>query len=122
MENSNILEPSDNQKVAENKNQKIKNKSNKDFSIDISSVDKSYNFLINAINQANLTHTYNLSPTQANAIFILVSPYYIENFNLEGLDFNIKVNEDNSVLLNNKLFDTLEIEPGIKVFGVLIRK
>lgn len=106
----------------DNNNKKSK-KVNEESSIenslnDIIEYDKSYNFLINALNQANLTNTYNVSPIQANVLFVLVSPYYIDNLNLEGLALNIKINENGSVLLNNQVFDAVEIQPGVKVFGV----
>ncbi|WP_242866775.1 hypothetical protein [Abyssisolibacter fermentans] len=79
----------------------------------------SYNFLVNASNQANLVNTYNLSPLQLNSIFVLISPYYIENFNIEDLNINVKINEEGIVWLNDKEFKTLEIEKGVKVFGIV---
>lgn len=77
-----------------------------------------YNFLINASNQGSLTHSYNTSPLQVNALFVLVSPYYIEKFNLEGLDLDIMMDSKGTILINNEKFSTLEIEPGIRAFGL----
>ena len=81
-----------------------------------------YNFLINASNQANLTNTYNTSHMQMNALFVLVSPYYIEKFDLEGLDLNINFNENGTITLDNKEFSAIEIKPGIKVFSISKQK
>ncbi|SDK07208.1 hypothetical protein [Natronincola ferrireducens] len=78
----------------------------------------SYTFLINASNQGNLTNTYNASSLQMNAVFVMVSPYYIEKFNLEGLDLNISVDEKGTVKINNESFKSLEIKPGVRIFGI----
>lgn len=77
-----------------------------------------YNFMINASNQANLSRSNNLSPIQLNAVFALVNPYYMEQFNIEDLDLNLKVDEEGVIRINNKNYEMLEIEPGIKIFGV----
>ncbi|NLY77407.1 MAG: hypothetical protein GX080_04875 [Tissierellia bacterium] len=77
-----------------------------------------YNFMINASNQANLSRSNNLSPIQLNAVFVLVNPYYMEQFNIEDLDLNLKVDEEGVIRINNKNYEMLEIEPGIKIFGV----
>ncbi|HHV99370.1 MAG TPA: hypothetical protein GXX36_07325 [Clostridiaceae bacterium] len=75
--------------------------------------------LINASNQANLTNISNMSAAQANVVFVLVNPYYIDNFNLENMNLNISMNEHNKVIINDKEFDTIEMQPGIRVFGVI---
>lgn len=80
---------------------------------------KYFNFLINATNQANLTDTYNMSSVQANVLFVLVNPYYIDNFQLENMNLNIKMTESDKVIINDKEFSTVEIQPGIRVFGVI---
>ncbi|AOY78435.1 hypothetical protein BJL90_17315 [Clostridium formicaceticum] len=77
-----------------------------------------YNFLANLSNQANLTNAYSTSPFQANAIFVLVSPYYVEKFNLEGFDLNINIDDKGTVCINGEAFSTFEVKPGIKVFGI----
>lgn len=77
-----------------------------------------YNFMINASNQANLSRSNNLSPIQLIAVFVLVNPYYMEQFNIEDLDLNLKVDEEGVIRINNKNYEMLEIEPGIKIFGV----
>lgn len=111
-----------------NKNNKQKTKSKKDINdiekdvIDAINNKNSYSFLINALNQANLTNTYNVSPIQANAFFVLVHPYHIENFYLDGLNLDIKINDDGSVIINNEVFQALEIGPGVKVFGISKRE
>lgn len=51
---------------------------------------KVYNFMINTSNQANLSRSNNISPVQLNAVFVLVNPYYIEQFNIEDLDLKFK--------------------------------
>ncbi len=78
----------------------------------------SYNFLINALNQTNLTNANNSTMFQANAIFVLVSPYFIEKFELDGLDLDIKINEDGLLIINNEHFNAYEIKPGVKIFGI----
>lgn len=82
---------------------------------------KSYNFLVNSSNQANLTGTNNLTATQLNSLFILVHPYYIEKYNFAGLDIDLRIDEKGSVWLNNKEFELMEVMPGVKVFGILKR-
>ncbi|GFN36606.1 hypothetical protein [Tepidimicrobium xylanilyticum] len=79
---------------------------------------KIYNFMINASNQANLTSNNNISPTQLSSIFIVISPYYIEKLNIEGLDLDIKVSENNTVTINNIDYEMVEINPGVKIFGL----
>lgn len=79
---------------------------------------KIYNFMINASNQANLTGNNNISPTQLSSIFVIINPYYIEKLNIEGLNLDIKMNENNIVSINKKNYEMIEIEPGIKVFGI----
>ncbi len=77
-----------------------------------------YNFMINASNQANLTRNNNISPVQLNSIFIVIDPYYIEKLNIEGLDLEIKMGEDNRITINNRNYEMVELEPGIKIFGI----
>lgn len=83
---------------------------------------KIYNFMINASNQANLSNNRNISPTQLNAVFILISPYYIEKFNIEGLDLDFRMNEEGIITINNKDYEMLELKPGIKIFGISRQK
>lgn len=74
--------------------------------------------MINASNQANLTRNNNISPVQLNSIFIVIDPYYIEKLNIEGLDLEIKMGEDNRITINNRNYEMVELEPGIKIFGI----
>lgn len=80
---------------------------------------KYLNFLINASNQTNLTNTRNLSSVQANVLFVLVNPYYIDSLNLEDMNLDIRMNENNMVVINNRKFETVEIHPGIRIFGII---
>ncbi|MGI6777681.1 MAG: hypothetical protein ACOX7R_06535 [Acetivibrionales bacterium] len=80
---------------------------------------KYFNFLINASNLANLTNTYNASHFQVNAIFVLISPYCIKDLNMNDFKLNVTVGENGSISVGDKVFDALEIKPGIKVFGIL---
>jgi len=79
---------------------------------------KIFNFLINASNQANLSRNNNISPIQLNSIFVVISPYYIEKLNIEGMDINIDINEEGIITINNKSYEMVEIEPGVKIFGI----
>lgn len=79
---------------------------------------KVYNFMINTSNQANLSRSNNISPVQLNAVFVLVNPYYIEQFNIEDLDLNLKVDKERTITINDKNYEMLESEPGVKIFGV----
>ena len=79
---------------------------------------KCFNFSINASNQANLTNTSNLMPTQVNALFVLIYPYHLESFDLEDMNLAIKMSEDHKVSINRKEFETAEVEPGIRIFGI----
>lgn len=74
--------------------------------------------MINSSNQANLTRNNNISPVQLNSIFIVIDPYYIEKLNIEGLDLEIKMGEDNRITINNRNYEMVELEPGIKIFGI----
>lgn len=76
-----------------------------------------YNFMINASNQANLTSN-NISPIQLNSIFIVLTPYYIEKFNIEGIDLELEFDEKGNLNINNETFEPVEVEPGIKIFGI----
>ncbi len=80
--------------------------------------DRIYNFLINTSNQANLTASNNISPLQLSSVFVVISPYYIDKFNIEGLDVDIKITEDNTVTINNQDYEMVEVKPGIKIFGL----
>lgn len=81
-----------------------------------------YSFMINASNQANLSNSNDISPVQLNSIFVFINPYYIEKLNLEGLDLNFKMNEEGVITINNKNFELIEVEPGVKVFGISSQK
>lgn len=79
---------------------------------------KHFNFLINASNQANLIDTYNMSSVQANVLFVLIQPCYIDSISMEDINLNIKMNENNSIVINDREFEAVEIQPGIRVFGI----
>jgi hypothetical protein len=79
---------------------------------------KNFNFLVNASNMANFTGTDNLSSSQINALFVLIHPYYIESFDIEDMNLSIEMSENNTVLINEQRFETMEIQPGIRIFGV----
>jgi len=79
---------------------------------------KIYNFMINASNQANLSRNNKISPVQMNSIFVVISPYYIEKLNVEGMDINIDIDEEGTITINNKKYEMVEIEPGVRVFGI----
>lgn len=78
----------------------------------------SCSFLINASNQMSLSKVSNLSNIQANAVFILIHPYYIDNFNMEDMDIVIKMDGEGAIYIDNKAFEAIELKPGIKIFGV----
>jgi hypothetical protein len=79
---------------------------------------KYYNFLINASNQASLTGTHKKSLTQINSLFVIVSPYYIEKFNIEELNLDLKFDEQGTIWVNDNQMEAIEIEPGVKIFGI----
>ena len=95
-----------------------------DFFSELLDVDdnKIYNFMINASNQANLANKRNVSPVQVNSVFVVINPYYIERLNFENLNLDIKMNENGVISINNRNFRMIEIEPGIKVFGIYEEK
>ena len=82
---------------------------------------KPYNFLINSSNQANLTGTSNLSSEQINLIFLIIDPYYVEKFNMEGLDISISINEKGVAEINEQVFTPVQIKPGLSILGVLTK-
>ena len=77
-----------------------------------------FNFIINASNQAGVAQACNVSQHQVNGIFILVSPYRMEDFYMEDLDIRIKIDGEGTIFVNEKEFMAMEIQPGIKVFGL----
>lgn len=83
---------------------------------------KIYNFMINASNQANLANKHNSSPIQINSVFVVINPYYIDKLNFENLNLDIRMNENGVISINNKNYHMIEIEPGIKVFGIYEEK
>ncbi|MGI6659432.1 MAG: hypothetical protein ACOX4N_08515 [Dethiobacteraceae bacterium] len=80
-----------------------------------------YNFLINASNQANLAGTQKLHAAQINSVFVLVTPYYIDRFNLAGLDLDIRIDEEGTLWVNQQAFEPIEIVRGVKVIGIVQR-
>ncbi len=83
--------------------------------------EKSYNFLINASNQANLVGTDNISPVQINSLFIFVSPYVLEKVNMDELDIDISVDKNGKININGHCFEPIEVKSGINVLGILKR-
>lgn len=82
---------------------------------------KAYNFLINASNQANLAGTKEVNATQINSVFVLVTPYYIDRFNLSGLDLDIRIDEEGTLWVDQQAFEPIEIVRGVKVIGIIQR-
>ncbi|WP_432665365.1 hypothetical protein R9X47_03685 [Wukongibacter baidiensis] len=80
-----------------------------------------FNFLTNLNNQSNLVSATNVSSEQMNSVFLLVSPYYLNKFNQEGLDIEIEIDEKGVITINNKQYEAIEIKPGVKIFGVIKR-
>lgn len=83
---------------------------------------KIYNFMINASNQANLANKHSASPVQINSVFVVINPYYIEKLNFENLNLDIRMNENGVISINNKNYHMIEIESGIRVFGIYEEK
>lgn len=81
-------------------------------------IDRLYNFSVNTSNQANLSNAENKNLTQINSVFIVVSPYYIDDFNIDGLDLDIKITEEGNFKIDGEEFVSNEIKPGVRVFGV----
>lgn len=80
---------------------------------------RSYNFLTNLNNQSNIVNGSNISVKQINSVFILISPYHMNKFNLEGLDIDLNIDEKGSVFIDDKEYEAVEVKPGIKIFGVI---
>lgn len=80
--------------------------------------EKIYNFLINCLNQTNITGKDNLKAMQLSSLFIFIDPYKLESCNLEGLDVDIKIDDNGTIWLDDQPFKPVEIEPGITVFGI----
>ncbi|MCW3490611.1 hypothetical protein [Dethiobacter alkaliphilus] len=79
---------------------------------------QSFNILVNASNQANLADVKDLNTQQINSIFLLVSPYYVEKFNMEGLDLDIKIDDDGILWVGNQCFEPIEVARGVKIIGI----
>ncbi|NLZ38847.1 MAG: hypothetical protein GX893_04485 [Firmicutes bacterium] len=88
---------------------------------DENSVVKSYNFLINSANQANLANTKDIKARQVNSVFVLITPYYIDRFNLAGLDLDISIDEHGTLWVNEQSFEAIEIARGVKIIGIIQR-
>jgi hypothetical protein len=82
---------------------------------------KSFNFLINSSNQANLSGVSNVDARQINTVFVLIAPYYIDRFNMEGLDMNIRVDEEGVLWVDKQSFEPIEIARGVKIIGIIQR-
>lgn len=80
-----------------------------------------FNFLTNLTNQSNIVNANNVSTNQINSVFILVSPYYINKFNLDGVDINLNIDKAGTIFINDKEYEAVEIKPGVKIFGILER-
>jgi hypothetical protein len=81
--------------------------------------EKSCNFLINAANQANLGASINVTSLQSNSILVLIEPYYIERFTIEGLNIDLKADINGNIWVNNQKFTPIEVSPGIRVLGII---
>ncbi|WP_041605925.1 hypothetical protein [Halothermothrix orenii] len=97
MENSNQNDKNNNINKEEQRKKNNNEENNKSFSDSIqeysnekiseevtsndNAKDKIYNFLINALNQANVVNTSNSSFSQINSLIILIDPYQIEKIN-----------------------------------------
>ncbi len=79
---------------------------------------KLFGFSINSSNQANLLAVKDLSLTQVNSIFILVAPFTIEKFSIDGLDIDISIDEKGKIYISGEQYQSIEIKPGIRIFGV----
>jgi hypothetical protein len=79
---------------------------------------KTYNFLINASNQANLASSSNMSAIQLNSILVFINPYELEKLNFEDLDINIQVDEKGIIKVNDLPVEPIEIKPGIRILGI----
>ena len=82
---------------------------------------REFSFLTNLHNQSNIVNGDNVSTQQINSVFILVSPYYIDEINLEDLSICLNIDEKGTVFINNEKYETVEIKPGVKLFGILKR-
>jgi len=78
-----------------------------------------FNFLVNCSNQANLVLTNDLRHNQVNVVLVLVHPYYINDIDLEEFNLRIKVDGDGQITVDDLRFEAHEIQPGIKVFGIV---
>lgn len=82
---------------------------------------KTINLLVNMSNQATLSNTENSRTSQMNTFLVLISPYQLEKLKLEGVDIEIKTDEKGRMWVNNKLFETVEIIPGMNILGISIK-
>lgn len=81
-------------------------------------MDNDLNFLINASNQANLSNKKNADSLQMNVVMVLVSPYEIDKLNFEDLDLDMTIDEKGIININGNPFETVEIEPGVRILGI----
>lgn len=82
---------------------------------------REFSFLTNLHNQSNIVNGDNVSIQQINSLFILVSPYYIDEFNLADLSICLNIDEKGRIFINNEEYETVEIKPGVKLFGIIKR-
>lgn len=80
---------------------------------------KTYNFLINASNQANLASNSNMSAVQLNSILVFINPYQLERLNFEDLDIDIQIDERGNIKVNDLLIKPVEVKPGVKILGIV---
>jgi hypothetical protein len=81
----------------------------------------SYNLIINESNQANLCNNENISAAQINSVFVFINPYTLESFKVDGLNIDIKIDDNGFISVNGKEFEIVEAAPGVKIFGILKR-
>ncbi|MGF7185433.1 hypothetical protein GGQ84_001522 [Desulfitispora alkaliphila] len=83
--------------------------------------EKQFNFLINASNQANLSGAKNGTQVQINSLFLMISPFELENCEFEDLNIDIKADEQGNFWVNDRKFKLIEISPGVNILGIVTR-
>ncbi|KAB3534140.1 hypothetical protein F8154_09385 [Alkaliphilus pronyensis] len=80
---------------------------------------KNISFMINASNQANIYKTENNNTLQINSIFLFVDGYKLEALELEELQLEIKIDKDGNFIIENNMYQPIEIKDGVKLLALV---
>lgn len=79
---------------------------------------KNVQFSINASNQASCNRTSKGRFSQINALIVLINPYTLDKLKFSDIEVDIQMYGRDSLIIDDKIYKTHEVHPGIHVFGI----